>query len=167
MESGGEDWLGWSLDGVAAGLLGAATGVSALWLGHPLAGVAAAAAMTLAALALLRQVKPAPRRFRLPAFTLAAEPLADAPAPDILELTDVAAPEPLLLTDALEPPTADNRVVSLFGARPLPTPGELSARIDAHLGARERDAGATVLELEVDAAAALRQALGDLRRSLG
>ena len=44
--------------------------------------------------------------------------------------------------------------------------GELRQRIEAHLEERAERPAAPVLELEVDAAAALRQALGDLRRSL-
>lgn len=156
--------LGWSLDGLAAGLLGAAVGASALLLGQGMPGVVAAAAVSLAALALLRQVRPEPRRFRLPAFALPAVPVE---AIDVLDLTDVAEDEEaMLLEDRLEPAPEDSRVVQLFAARPLPTPGELRQRIEAHLGERPESRGGTVLELEVDATAALRQALGDLRRSL-
>ena len=173
MDGNGDDLIGWLADGAAAGILGAALGASLLLLGFPLAGVGAAATGGLAALGLLRQVKPEPRRFRLPAFELpqpvVAEPESE-PAPDILELTMVAdpevEPEPLELEDRIEPAPADSRVVQLFAARPLPTPGELRQRIEAHLEVRAERPAAPVLELEVDAAAALRQALGDLRRSL-
>ncbi|WP_029940594.1 hypothetical protein [Sphingomonas astaxanthinifaciens] len=169
MDGNGDDLIGWLADGAAAGILGAALGASLLLLGFPLAGVGTAAAGGLAALALLRQVKPEARRFRLPAFEL-PQPLVDAP--DILELTDIAEevapaePEPLELEDRIEPAPAESRVVQLFAARPLPTPGELRQRIEAHLEVRAERPAAPVLELEVDAAAALRQALGDLRRSL-
>ena len=74
----------------------------------------------------------------------------------------------LLLDDRLDPPTSNSRVVSLFAARAMPTPGELQQRIEAHLSA-PRSASEVIapIALEVDAAAALRNALGDLRRSLG
>jgi hypothetical protein len=78
----------------------------------------------------------------------------------------MAAEEPLLLADPLPEPEPDSRVVQLFAPRPLPTPGELARRIDDHLEQGGESRGGRVLDLEVDAAAALRQALGDLRRSL-
>lgn len=165
MDGAGDDVLGWLADGVAAGVLGAAVGTCLLLLGHPGAGVTAAALAVLLALAALRQVKPEPRRFRLPAFAMID--LSPEPALDVLELTDVAPGEVLLLEDRLEEPEASSRVVQLFAARPLPTPGELRQRIEAHLTTpRPRQESDNVLELELDAAAALRQALGELRRSL-
>lgn len=161
MDGAGEDAIGWLADGLAAGVLGAAVGTCLLLLGQAQTGVLAAAATGLLTLAALRRIKPEPRRFRLPAFA----PVAGAS--DELLLTEVAGPEPLLLDDPLEEAAPDSRVVQLFAARPLPTPGELQQRIAAHLAAPARPAeGGTVLDLEVDAAAALRQALGELRRSL-
>ena len=120
----------------------------------------------LLTLAALRRVKPEPRRFRLPTFELPVA--ADHVEEDALELTEVAPEEEevLVLEDRLSPPQEDSRVVQLFAARPLPTPGELRQRIEEHLGAGATQQSAAVLDLEVDAAAALRQALGDLRRSL-
>lgn len=174
MDGSGEDWMGWSADGVAAAILGAAIGTALLLLGWPLVGVGVAAVSALATLALLRQVKPEPRRFRLRSFALppvavvteAAE--VKAPVAPVLELVDVLRNDdaPLVLEDRLDPPQEDSRVVQLFAARALPTPGELRQRIEAHLGERQESRPAPVLELEVDAAAALRQALGDLRRNL-
>jgi hypothetical protein len=134
-------------------------------MGWPQAGVASAAALTILTLAGLRLVRPEPRRFRLPAFDLASVDQGDA---GTLLLTDVAEPEPLLLDDPLEELCGDSRVVQLFAARPLPTPGELQQRIAAHLATSDRSAASgEVLDLPVDAAAALRQSLVELRRSLG
>jgi hypothetical protein len=86
--------------------------------------------------------------------------------PDVLELTDEVSAEPLELIDALPEQHERSRVVQLFAPRELPTPGELARRIDHHLGGQTEERGGSVLELEIDAAAALRQALGELRRSL-
>ncbi|GAA4015714.1 hypothetical protein GCM10022280_13130 [Sphingomonas swuensis] len=167
MDGAGDDWIGWMADGVAAGLLGAAVGTCLLLLGGSGGAVIAAAASGVAALMLLRQVKPEPRRFRLPAFDQPDIVVEQVPA-DILELCDaVGAEEALLLDDPLDDLPGDSRVVQLFAPRALPTPGELRARIEAHLQEDRRPGGAdNVLDLEVDAAAALRQALGELRRSL-
>lgn len=164
MDRGGDELIGWSIDGVAAGLLGAAVGACLLLLGLAGAAVVAGPAAGLVALAGLRQVRPEPRRFRLPNFALDG---FKEQAPDMLELTEALPPEPLELEDRLPDPAEDSRVVQLFAARPLPTPGELARRIEDHLGgSAEESRGGKVLELEVDAAAALRQALGELRRSL-
>lgn len=165
-----EDELGWVADGLASAVLGAAIGTCLLLLGQPGAGVAAASVAGLLALATLRRVKPEPRRFRMPDF-VPVEAFAPATADDELLLAEIAMlekeAEPLLLDDPLEQAAPDSRVVQLFAARPLPTPGELQQRIAAHLAAPARSAdGGKVLDLEVDAAAALRQALGELRRNL-
>ena len=165
MDRGGDELIAWSIDGVAAGLLGAATGACLLLLGLAMEAVIASAAVCMAALACLRQIRPEPRRFRLPAFKV--EPAAlMADEPDVLDLTDALAPEPLDLEDQLHAPAIDSRVVRLFAPRPLPTPGELAQRIDHHLEGGCAERKGKVLDLEVDASAALRQALGDLRRSL-
>lgn len=165
MDGAGDDVVGWLADGVAAGVLGVAVGLCLLLLGEPQSGVIAAAGLGLLGLAVLRQVKPEPRRFRLPAIEV---PPLDVQAPEaVLDLAPEAEPEALLLDDSLEVVSADSRVVQLFAPRALPTPGELQQRIQAHLStARPKPETGTVLELEVDAAAALRQALGDLRRNL-
>jgi len=136
-------------------------------LGLALEGVFAAAALGVCGLAVLRQVRPEARQFRLKDFELHSVAFT-AIEPEVLELTEELAPEPLDLVDPLPEPDRDSRVVQLFAARQLPTPGELAERIEHHLsgsgGGEERSGN--VLELEIDAAAALRQALGDLRRSL-
>jgi hypothetical protein len=162
---GAGDKVGWTIDGLAAAILGGAVGGCLLLLGWPRTAVAAAAAMTIVTLAGLRLVRPEPRHFTLPAFKLA--PVLQGEA-DVLLLSDLAEPEPLLLDDPLEEVPSDSRVVQLFAARPLPTPGELQRRIEAHLASADAPAASgAVLDLEVDAAAALRQSLVELRRSLG
>lgn len=166
MDRGGDELIGWSIDGLAAALLGMAGGACLLLLGMPREAVAASASLCLGALAVLRQVRPEARRFRVRAFELAPVEFADTQEPDVLELTDPVADEPLELIDALPQAPEDSRVVQLFAPRPLPTPGELARRIDDHLEGVGDECGGKVLELEVDAAAALRQALGELRRSL-
>lgn len=164
MDRGGDELIGWSIDGLAAGLLGIAAGACLLLLGMPREAVIVASMSGLAALALLRQIRPEPRRFRLPDFSL--QPVDFSEAPNTLELTGKLADEPLELHDQLAEPAEHSRVVQLFAPRPLPTPGELARRIEHHLGNGGEERGGNVLTLEVDAAAALRQALGDLRRSL-
>jgi hypothetical protein len=163
MDGAGEDVIGWAADGLAAAIMSAAVGTCLLLVGEPQAGVLAASVLGLLTLTGLRQVKPEPRRFRLPDFAVGSPQAAH----DVLLLTDVAEPEPLLLDDPLIEAPLDSRVVQLFANRPLPTPGELQQRIAAHLAAPDRPAEANgVHDLEVDAAAALRHALGELRRSL-
>ena len=155
-EGGAAAWL---IDTVAA-LLFAAAGAFA---GGVFAGAsgAAAACVTGFALALLflRSVGTEPWRHRLPGFMPADWPELDAEQP-----LDRFGEEPLLLEDVLAVPE-DSRVVQLFAVPRLPSPGELKARIDAHLA--EREPGAEVAQLPLDASAALREALADLRRSIG
>lgn len=164
MDRGGDELIGWIIDGVAAALLGAAIGACLLLLGQPSAAVAAGPAAVVLVLAGLRQVRPEPRHFRVAPFALPEIVFDEL----VLELTEVAADEPLELEDALPEAAEDSRVVQLFAPRPLPTPGELAQRIDHHLerAGEEGRSGGQVYDLEIDAAAALRQALGELRRSL-
>lgn len=166
MDRGGDELIGWSIDGLAAGLLGMAGGACLLLLGMPLEAVVAASALCLLGLAGLRQVRPEARRFRVPAFNVPAVEFAASAPVDVLELSEQLADEPLELVDQLPHAPEDSRVLQLFAPRALPTPGELARRIDHHLEQGSEERGGKVLELEVDAAAALRQALGDLRRSL-
>jgi hypothetical protein len=67
----------------------------------------------------------------------------------------------LLLDDVLASPTAESRVVQLFGDRTKLTPGQLQANIDRHLEQQGSPSDPP------DAAAALGAALAELRRSLG
>ena len=72
----------------------------------------------------------------------------------------------LLLDDQLVEAEASSRVVRLFAAPPLPTPGQLKERIDRHLATGTMH---VVREYEgpaPDASDALYAALSDLRRSL-
>jgi hypothetical protein len=68
-------------------------------------------------------------------------------------------PDELLLEDVLTELGDESRVVRLFDASAMPTPGQLKARIDRHLN--QADA-----RIAVDASDALHDALAELRRSL-
>lgn len=164
MDGGGEGGVtAWLIDVAAAGLLAAACAFVGTRLAGTEIGWAAGAVAMGAALAALRRVQPEPRRFLLPAFAPPALPAVES---DVLELTEV---EPLLLEDVLAAVAPDSRVVRLFAEPPLPTAGELVRRIESHLGRQDRppEASAEIVHLEADASAALREALADLRRSLG
>jgi hypothetical protein len=78
----------------------------------------------------------------------------------LLESSPCGADEPLLLDDVLAELNPDSRVVRLFDAARMPTPGQLDARIRQHLGS-PRAATAPP-----DASQALHEALAELRRSL-
>lgn len=156
----------WLMDGAAAAIFGGAAGWCGSLLWGPPAAVVVGMAALLIVMAGLRSVRPEPRRYRLPEFS-ASEWTAE-PAGDVLELTDQ---EPLLLQDPLPEPEHDSRVVQLFPRQPLPTAGELKARIDAHLERQPRhplspETDGEVVPLQADASAALRAAIADLRRSL-
>ena len=73
-------------------------------------------------------------------------------------------PEALLLDDSLAGPTPGSRVVQLFAPEAMPTPGQLRASIDRHLGEGEDAAAAPI---SADATDALHAALDEIRRSLG
>jgi hypothetical protein len=66
----------------------------------------------------------------------------------------------LLLEDVLTELGSESRVVRLFDASAMPTPGQLRARIDRHLNQAQAHGPA------VDASEALHDALAELRRSL-
>jgi hypothetical protein len=70
-------------------------------------------------------------------------------------------PEPLVLEDILTEIGPDARVVRLFDPKSMPTPAQLKARIDSHLGQ-----GSTPHAAPSDASQALSEALAQLRRSL-
>jgi hypothetical protein len=143
--------------------------VAAAWCGTRLfsgflGAVAAAIVGLCASLALLRAVRPADQRFRLPDFGV---PQVPSPVDELLltqaervpEEASPATPE-LLLDDVLAELASDSRVVRLFDAAAMPTPGELRARIDRHL-----DTG-RVSAAPPDASQALHEALAELRRSI-
>ena len=70
------------------------------------------------------------------------------------------APDELVLDDILAELGPDSRVVRLFDPAAMPTPAQLNARIERHLGA------ATSPASPVDESQALYDALSELRRSL-
>ena len=162
MDGSGESGLASRLiDGIAAALFAAAAAfVAAVFVGPYGAAVGGSVGFGLAFL-FLRSIAPEAQCHRLPSFELLHwGVLEEHDDPELSE----PEPEPLLLVDALSIPE-NSRVVRLFAAPRLASPGELKARIDAHLAGRS--AGGEVVQLPVDASAALREALADLRRSLG
>ncbi|GAA4721472.1 hypothetical protein H9L13_09970 [Sphingomonas lutea] len=149
-------WAERGIDLVAAAALGSAVGwtASSAGIATPFAGAAALTCLA-AGYAALRGVPPEAPRFAMPDFEV-----ADL-EPDELLLTadDVCGdPQALLLEDVLAVPDEHSRVVRLFDAAAMPTPGELKARIDRHLAGPSAE--------PPDASQALFDALADLRRSL-
>jgi hypothetical protein len=135
-------------------------------VGTTAVAVVAAAIGFTAGRSLQRTLAGKPGLFPQPIFELVT--IAPAPAPHLEELvlteTDKVvadpAPEPLILDDVLADVSSDSRVVRLFDAAAMPTPGQLKARIDRHLD------GGTSHSPSPDASEALLEALADLRRSL-
>jgi hypothetical protein len=154
--------------GLASGFAGFALAPANVYPLAPAAsGIAAALAMTLIGLGVMRQVKGDPvvgSSFELVEF------------PDDILLLDVVATaedDALLLDDPIAPIADDSRVVRLFAPETIAAPGELAERIDHWLeGARGR---VRVEQPQVasghgprssSASAALHAALDDIRRSL-
>jgi hypothetical protein len=167
----------WTETGIEIGapaVLGVAVAFSATLLGAGAAGGAAGALAFLATAAALRCV-PGGAAWPLPGFELrdpgsgmeaGASDDADLPQTGAVPSDEVGAAvaaiaDELLLEDVLASPTADSRVVQLFGGRTKLTPGELQANIDRHLEQQGSPSQPP------DAAAALSAALAELRRSLG
>lgn len=166
---------------LASALFGAAVGYAAYgWLSGSMVeprlgayGAAAAAAAFLLCDALLKRVARGRSQFRLSVFDLREY---DTYASDELLLTDgldgellltvadrltpSAAADELVLDDVLGEIASDARVVRLFDRMTMPTPGELKARIDSHIGQVPAAAA------PVDASQALSDALAELKRSL-
>ena len=159
----------------AAAIFGSAVGFAAyagLWgfVGQPERAVCAAAAAIVANLLCTRALQAwatAGPQFAIPAFEQVAietddELLlteADMLLPELI-LTDadrLPPQEPLELDDILAELGPDSRVVRLFDPAKMPTPGQLSSRIDAH---QARSAAYP------DASQQLSEALAELRRSL-
>lgn len=162
--SGRLDWL---VELVGAAVPAAAVAFAAYKLAPGWLLGAAAAALVVAFWA-MRGIQPEPRTYALPEFDIL--PLPDPrlhreePVIDELILDEVHAEhaDELLLEDVLPEPPADARVVQLFAVEPMPTAGQLKARIDRHLAGIPRPA---LYEIP-DASDALFAALADLRRSL-
>lgn len=175
------DWLaetgGASALALAVGFAGLKAAPS-LGGGTPVVMLAAGLAFGLGGLA-MRAVPSPPRQHDLPAFALTpvdeGELLLDCPADELLLDTPCEEPllldvvlddEALLLDDPLVEAEPESRVVRLFAAPPMPTPGQLKERIDRHLAT---GAMHSVHEFEgpaPDAADSLYAALSELRRSL-
>ncbi|MEO7277859.1 MAG: hypothetical protein ABIW33_07545 [Sphingomicrobium sp.] len=112
----------------------------------------------------LAQIGPAKPDFAVQMFDLGAVPGRAPPetaerGDEPLELVDLNR-APLELVDVLEPAGSSARVVQLFNPDAMPTPGELKARIDRHLGRECTPA------IPADASQALFDALTQLRHSL-
>ena len=125
------------------------------------AGAAAAAAL-FGTLLILRSIGPGVREYPIAQFMPAALAFEDC---DELILTDadqldLGGIDELLLDDVLVSPDGESRVVRLFDASAMPTPGELKSQIDRHLGRMRGESGLP------DASAALHEALAELRHSL-
>ena len=153
--------LAWVIDLAAAAVAGAAVAFCLVLLGKPVPAIPASAGMLLLSFGALQCVRPEAGRYRLPPIALPA--WDDVFTDEMLELTEVA---PLLLNDPV-PAVEESGDIRLFPMTPLPTAGELKKRIDAHLVARQADDDDNIVLLSPDASAALRNALAELKRSLG
>jgi len=164
------------IDRGAAAVFGGAVGFAAYvalsgFAGQPERTICTAAAAILANLICTRGLQAwaaAGPQFAVPAF--AEIPLettdelllteADRVYPELV-LTDAdrlpTAEEPLELDDILAELGPDSRVVRLFDPAKMPTPGQLSSRIDAHQAQSSA---------YPDASQQLSEALAELRRSL-
>lgn len=153
------------VDFAAAATLSAAIAYAAAGaIGSSAAVLAAAGAAFFVPLIGLRQLDGGDQSFSLPPFALADLPQAEFDELLLTEADRVEAPdspaaaEELVLDDVLADLGEDSRVVRLFDASAMPTPGQLRARIDRHLG--------QAAVASTDASAALHEALAELRRSL-
>lgn len=151
------------MDAVAAAVLAAAVAFCAvrLSLSPPVAAGAAAVGLC-SAFALLRAINPI-GRFRLADFAVGELPaqLEELLLTDADRLPPEGSSPELLLDDVLAQLGPDSRVVRLFDRAAMPTPGELRARIDRHLGSADPRPAP-----HADASQALHEALAELRRSL-
>ncbi|MBV9527781.1 hypothetical protein [Sphingomonas sp.] len=175
MNDGGAERIERVVDGAAAAVLAASSAWCAVILSRgPIEAVMIAGVALGAGLLLLRAVRPEERHFALRDFVSpdAPECEGDHGAFAGAELSegehDIAesdAGAELLLDDVLAEITPNSRVVRLFDAAAMPTPAELRARIERHLGSGR----APVAPLDAagpDASEALHEALAELRRSL-
>lgn len=151
----------------AAAILAAAVAyaVSRFAASTAVVGAAAVAAL-FGALQVLRSIAPRDSEFSLAQFEPAELAFEDW---DELLLTEAdrldpgqppAADGELVLDDVLAKLGEESRVVALFDSNAMPTPGQLSARIEWHLNQTDSPGASP------DAADALHQALAELRRSL-
>lgn len=112
----------------------------------------------------LHALQPRPR-FQVPIFDLRKidpEPVDELVLTAADQATQPAAhQQALVLDDILAELGPESRVVRLFDAAAMPTPGQLKSRIDRHLD------GEAARDPSPDASEALFEALAELRRSLG
>jgi hypothetical protein len=160
-------WIEAIVDLAAAAIFAAAAGYAVARLTtSTVSPVAAGGAAFFLSLQTLRSFAA-----KLGGFALAPFVPSALPEPEVGELLltdadrlDPARPEAgadeLLLDDVLAELGGDSRVVRLFDASAMPTPGQLQARIDRHLNRTESQAASP------DASGALHEALAELRRSL-
>jgi len=148
----------------AATVLAVAVGfaVSRLTPSMTTVGGAAASALFIALL-VLRSIAPGAGEFSLVPFgpaELAFEELDELLLTEADRIDTSAGDDELVLDDILADLGDDSRVVRLFDASAMPTPGQLRARVDRHLGQTRAASDAP------DASAALHEALAELRLSL-
>lgn len=168
MKAGGAERIEILMDAVAAAILATAAAWCALKLPLTLPMVGGAAAVAFGcAFALLRVVRPEDRRFPIGDFAPVEPPVVqeELSADEEEQVAEPAGGDELLLDDVLADIPLDSRVVRLFDPSVMPTPGELRARIDRHLGS-DRVSAAPPEAVQVDASQALHEALAELRRSL-
>ncbi len=154
----------WMIDAAAALALAAAAGVCGTWLAGAEIGMLCAALALGAGLWSLRQVSPEPLRFAMPLRSARAweQAFTSDGESDCLELTDRVEDRP--------PRQLDGAIVVRLSSA-LPTPGELQRRIEQHLRQTSQSdvlnltSAERVVPLAADASAALRSALGELRRA--
>lgn len=151
----------------AAAIFAAAAAYAVSRLASSPATVAAGAGSAFfIALQILRSISPNDRGFSLPPFAPAELAMEEL---DELLLTEADrfdgghpsdANEVLVLDDVLAKSGEESRVVRMFDASAMPTPGQLKARIDRHLNRTHSQ------DASPDASGALHEALAELRRSL-
>lgn len=156
------------VDRVASALFGAAAAYAAALALKPhlgplqLAPIALAGGIAASALAfrILCAIEGGEARFILPDLEHQGfEPDEELLLTDVF-FADAIDDQALVLDDILAKLGSEARVVRLFDAAAMPTPGELKASVDGHLDADRR-----LPELP-DASQALHEALAELRRSL-
>ena len=151
----------------AAAILAAAVAIAAVrFTASTIAAAAAAVAAFFVTLQILRSIGPGDSEFSLAPFApveLATDDLDElllTEADRLDRRESLADDDELLLDDVLASLEGDSRVVRLFDASAMPTPGQLKTRIDRHLGQTRPGTGSP------DASAALHDALAELRQSL-
>jgi hypothetical protein len=148
----------------AAVILAAAVGFAVSRLTPSMVTVGGAATVGLfIGLLALRSLAPNDEAFPLAPFALAElefEELDELLLTEADRVDSSAGDDELVLDDVLANLGEDSRVVRLFDPSAMPTPGQLRAQVDRHLGQARAANSAS------DASAALHEALAELRLSL-